>query len=147
MCQCRGMRAQNYYAAPGFERAGLRRREIAWIRERLADPASLFVPVWRDRNLVVEVDDAEPRAVALGWAGLGPLLGHDHAAEERLGRGEAVFLGIVAARAHFALDLSPVDAPLDLLHSPARAASGIEAATVRFADLRQLAGRQCPRGR
>jgi NAD+ diphosphatase len=135
------MRAHNYYAAPGFERAGLHRRQTAWIRDRFADPASLFVPVWRDRNLVVEIDGAEPRAVALGWAGLGPLLGHDPAAEERLARGEAVFLGIVAARAYFALDLSPLDAPLDLLHAPARAASGIAAATVHFADLRQLAGR------
>jgi NAD+ diphosphatase len=135
------MRAHNYYAAPGFERAGLQRRETAWIHERFADPASLFVPVWRDRNLVVEVDGAEPRAVALGWAGLGPLLGHDLGAAERLGRGEAVFLGIVAARAYFALDLSPLDAPLDVLHAPARAASGIAAASVRFADLRQLAGR------
>ena len=135
------MRAPNYYAAPGFERAGLRRREMAWIHERFADPACLFVPVWRDRNLVVEIADAEPRAVTLGWDGLGPLLGHDLAAAERLGRGEAVFLGIVAARSYFALDLSPLDSPLDLLDAPVRAASGLEAATVRFADLRQLAGR------
>jgi NAD+ diphosphatase len=135
------MRAPNYYAAPGFERAGLRRREAAWIVERFADPASLFVPVWRNQNLVIEIADGEPRALALGWAGLGPLLGDDLAAEERLSRGEAVFLGLVAERAHFALDLSHVEMPLDVLHSPARAASGIETANPRFADLRQLAGR------
>ncbi|MFZ3237523.1 MAG: NAD(+) diphosphatase [Stellaceae bacterium] len=135
------MRPHNYYASPGFERAGLRRRETGWIVERAADPASLFVPVWRNQNLVVEVETGEPLAVVLGWDEIGPLLGEIGAADERLARGEIVFLGLVEERAHFALDLSPVEAPLEMLQSPARAASGIEAATVRFADLRQLGGR------
>jgi NAD+ diphosphatase len=134
------MRAHNYYAAPGFERAGLRRRETAWILDRFADPTSRFVPVWRDQNLVVEVEGGEPRAVALGWAGLGPRFGEPEAAE-RLGRGEAVFLGIVEECAHFALDLSPLETPLDHMPAPAELAGGITAAEVRFADLRQLAGR------
>ena len=69
------MRAHNYYAAPGFERAGLRRRDSGWIVERIADPASLFVPVWRNQNLIIEIDGGEPRAVVLGWAGLAPLIG------------------------------------------------------------------------
>jgi len=135
------MRAHNYYAAPGFERAGLRRRDGGWIVERLADPASLFVPVWRNQNLVVEIDGGEPRAVVLGWAGVVPLVEDGAAAEERLGHGELVFIGIVDERAHFAFDLSPVEAPLDMLHSPALAASGLGAAKLRFADLRQLGGR------
>jgi NAD+ diphosphatase len=135
------MRAHNYYAAPGFERAGLRRRDSGWIVERIADPASLFVPVWRNQNLIIEIDGGEPRAVVLGWGGLAPLIGDGGAAEERLARGEIVFIGVVEERAHFALDLSPVEAPLDMLHSPALAASGIEAASARFADLRQLGGR------
>ncbi len=135
------MRAHNYYAAPGFERAGLRRRDGAWIVERLADPASLFVPVWRNQNLVVEIEGGEPRAAVLGWEGIVPLIGEGGAAEERLGRGEVVFIGIIEERAHFALDLSPVEAPLDMLQSPAQAASGIEAAALKFADLRQLGGR------
>ena len=59
------MRAPNYYAHPGFERAGLRRREPDWIRERVADPASVFVPVWRSHNLVIELADGEPRAARL----------------------------------------------------------------------------------
>ena len=59
------MRAPNFYAHPGFERAGLRRRDTDWILERIADPGSLFVPVWRNQNLVFELDDAEPRAVVL----------------------------------------------------------------------------------
>jgi NAD+ diphosphatase len=135
------MRAHNYYAAPGFERAGLRRRDSGWIIERLLHPASLFVPVWRNQNLVIEIDGGEPRAVVLDRGGVGPLIGEGIAAEERLGRGELVFIGIVEERAHFALDLSTAEAPLDMLRSPALAAGGIEEATLRLADLRQLGGR------
>jgi NAD+ diphosphatase len=135
------MRAHNYYAAPGFERAGLRRRDTGWILEQFADPASRFVPVWRNQNLVAEIEGGEPRGLALGWTGLVPVFGHDMAAGERLGRGEAVFLGVVEERAHFALDLSTIEAPLDQLASPVRRESGLAAATLRFADLRQLAGR------
>ncbi len=138
------MRAHNYYAAPGFERAGLRRREGAWIVERLADPASRFVPVWRNQNLVVEIDGGEPRAAVLGRDGVASLIGVG-AAEERLGRGELVFIGVVEEHAHFALDLSAAEAPLDMLQSPALAASGIEDGALRFADLRQLGGRLDPR--
>src|SRR4029077_5003809 len=128
------MRAPNFYSHPGFERAGLRRRDTTWILERIADPGSLFVPVWRNQNLVVELEGGEPRAAVLQSASISEIFG---ATQERLASGEMVFLGIIEERAHFALDLSPVEAPLDMLHSSALAASGVEAATVRFADLRQ----------
>ena len=52
------MRVPNYYAAPGYERAGLRRRETSWIIERIADPATLFVPIWRNHNLIIEIEAA-----------------------------------------------------------------------------------------
>jgi NAD+ diphosphatase len=135
------MRAPNFYSHPGFERAGLRRRDTSWIVERIADPGSLFVPVWRNRNLVMELDGGEPCAVVLPSAGITGIIGQSIAVEERLASGEVVFLGIIEERAHFALDLSPVEAPLEMLHSPALAASGIEAAALRFADLRQIAPR------
>ncbi|MGE5268866.1 MAG: NAD(+) diphosphatase [Thiohalocapsa sp.] len=137
------MRSPNYYAAPGFERAGLRRREAEWIRERLLDPQSLFIPVWRSQNLVIEIDDGEPRAAVLTLDAVGGLLGglsHD-IVEERLHHGHFVFLGMIDERAHFALDVSAQEAPLDMVRSPALAAAGIADAGVRFADLRQLAGR------
>ena len=105
ICQSRPMRPPNFYAHPGFERAGLRRRDTGWILERIADPASLFVPVWRNQNLVIELDDAEPRAVVLASAAVAP---SPAPAEDRLARGEVVFLGLIEERAHFALDLSPV---------------------------------------
>ena len=135
------MRTPNFYAHPGFERAGLRRRDTGWIVERIADPVSLFVPVWRNQNLVIELDSGDPRAVVLPSTSIAEIIGQTPVAEERLARGEVVFLGVIEERAHFALDLSPVEAPLEMLHSPALAASGIEAATVRFADLRQIGPR------
>ena len=82
------------------------------------------MPVRRNQNLVIEIEGGEPRAVTLGWAGIGALLGDAVAAEERLGRGEIVLLGVVEERAHFALDLSPIETPLDTLQSPVLAASG-----------------------
>jgi NAD+ diphosphatase len=137
------MRTPNYYAHPGFERAGLRRRETEWIRARLLDRDSLFVPVWRSQNLVVEIEGGEPRAAVLGVEAIGALLGGlaEGEIDERLVRGEFVFLGVIDERPHFALDLSGHEEPLETLRSPARAAAGIEDAGVRFADLRQLAGR------
>src|SRR5215207_7433584 len=74
-CQSGMMRAPNYYAHPGFERAGLRRRETEWIRARLLDPDSMFVPVWRSQNLVVEIEGGEPLAAVLGVEAIGSLLG------------------------------------------------------------------------
>jgi NAD+ diphosphatase len=137
------MRSPNYYAHPGFERAGLRRRESDWIRARALDPGSLFVPVWRTHNLVVEIDGGEPRAAVLGAEAIGTVLGafSEPDIEERFGHGEFVFLGVIDERAHFALDLSAHEAPLDALRSPALAAAGIGEDGLRFADLRQLAGR------
>jgi NAD+ diphosphatase len=135
------MRAPNYYAHPGFERAGLRRREPDCIRERVADPASVFVPVWRSHNLVIELADGEPRAARLTVEALVAVYGEIGDVDERLARGEVVFLGVIDERAHFALDVSAVETALDMLRSPALAAAGIAEAGIRFADLRQLAGR------
>ncbi|HYU13478.1 MAG TPA: NUDIX-like domain-containing protein, partial [Stellaceae bacterium] len=135
------MRTPNYYAHPGFERAGLRRREPDWIRERVADPASVFIPVWRAQNLVIELAEGEPRAACLTVEALAAVYGEIGDVDERFARGEVVFLGMIDERAHFALDVSPVETALDMLRSPAQAAAGIAEAGVRFADLRQLAGR------
>ena len=123
------MRAPNFYTAPGFERAGLRRRDPEWLGQRLADPASRFIPVWRNHNLVVEIDGSAPRAIVLPRHEFDPAL----AAEEPLATGVAVFLGVIEEAAHFALDLSAAEAPLDALRSPALAAGG-----VRAVDLRQI---------
>jgi NAD+ diphosphatase len=133
------MQPPNYYAAPGFERAGLRRRDSDWIKAAIADAGAQFVPVWRSQNLVVEITGAEPRAIVLTGDHVTLLLDGDPTAH--LEHGRVVFLGLIEERPHFALDLSPIEAPLDALASPALAASGIPADGARFADLRQLAGR------
>ena len=135
------MRAPNYYAHPGFERAGLRRREPDWIRERVLDPASVFIPVWRNQNLVIELDDSEPRAASITVEGVLSVFGEIGDIDERLAHGQFVFLGVIDERAHFAFDVSAIEAPLEMVRSPALAAAGIAEAGVRFADLRQLAGR------
>jgi NAD+ diphosphatase len=148
VCQSPAMRSPNYYAAPGFERAGLRRREPDWIVARVLDARSVFVPVWRNQNLVIEAEGGEPRAAVLTVDAVGPFFGSlkDGDVAERLTRGEFVFLGLIDERAHFALDVSGHEAALDMLRSPALAAAGIAPGSVaqigvRFADLRQLAGR------
>ena len=135
------MRAPNYYAHPGFERAGLRRREPDWIRERILDPASVFIPVWRTQNLIIEIAESEPRAASITVEGLLAVFGALDDIDERLARGEFVFLGLIDERAHFALDVSAIETPLEMLRSPALAAAGIAEAAVRFADLRQLGAR------
>jgi NAD+ diphosphatase len=135
------MRPPNYYAHNEFERAGLRRRDPEWIRDSVLHPASVFVPVWRTQNLVIEIEGAEPRAALLAVEAVGSVLGGLDDVEERLAHGQIVFLGVHEERAHFALDVSAIEAPLDAVRSPALAAAGIAEAGVRFADLRQLAGR------
>src|SRR5579872_4719998 len=123
------MRAPNYYAAPGFDRAALYRRDADWIVRRAADPASVFVPVWRSQNLVIELDGGEPRAATLSVQAAAAVCG-DFArtsVEARLTAGELVLLGVVEDRAHFALDVSAFEAPLEMLRSPALEAAGIEA--------------------
>jgi len=122
----------------------MRRREPEWIRAQLRRPDSILVPVWRSQNLVIEAEGGEPRAASLTATALADL-GHSDL-DERLAHGHLVFLGVIDGRAHFAVDVSTHEAPLETVRSPALAAAGIGDSTtgdvgLRFADLRQLAGR------
>jgi NAD+ diphosphatase len=56
------MRLANFYASAGIDRAGHRRKDAAWLAERLAHARSRFLPVWRTQNLVHAVEGAAPRA-------------------------------------------------------------------------------------
>lgn len=133
------MPAPNFYASPGFERAASRRREPQWIRAALALPSSHFLPVWRNRNLVIESEGAQPAAALLSRHALAsPFAQALSDPEEVLAKGEVVFLGLVEERAHFALDLSPLEAPLAAVEAlPPEAAEGA-AGTLAFTDLRQV---------
>ncbi len=105
------------YTGGPLDRAGERRRDAAWIAERLDHPATRIVPVWRDRNLV-EPGDA-PQA---GW-----LTGAAAAAALEQASSQ-VFLGLWDEIAYLAVDLSHHEE--DGLPSLVNGAE--------FADLRQV---------
>jgi NAD+ diphosphatase len=98
-------RRVNFYATGEFNRAVERREDVAWIRARLADPATRLYPIWRLRNFVV--DPVAPRALALEPARREALL---------QSATNVVLLGVdrddaLGEIAHFLIDLSHLDEP------------------------------------
>jgi NAD+ diphosphatase len=108
----------NFYAGLGLDRASQRRRDAAWIAERLADPGSLLFPVWRAQNFVRVEATAAPVSFAVGTA-----------ASLIQSASEVVLLGLAEGTACFAVELSHIEAPDSL---PPLAGAG------RFADLRSV---------
>jgi NAD+ diphosphatase len=108
------------YAFSGspIERVDFRRRDRAWIAERLDDPASRVLPVWR---LAVAVGNDRG---ALAWAGREVIARRDPGTEP-------ILLGVLGERACFAVDVST------------RAEPAVELAlgAVSFPDLRGVASR------
>ncbi|MGH7154983.1 MAG: NAD(+) diphosphatase [Acetobacteraceae bacterium] len=96
----------NVYSSSPLDRAGVRREDAAWIEAQFNHADTLFVPVWRSRNLVSGMDEGRPEAVfvpATAAAGL---------------RGQGApwaFLGLLDGRAVFAIDVSGVEDPAPLL--------------------------------
>ena len=84
----------------------MRREDAAWIAERLDDPDTLFVPVWRSRNLVHGMEEGAPEAVYISGAA---------AAALRMAGGPWVFLGLLDERAVFGIDISAAEDPVPLL--------------------------------
>ena len=117
----------NAYTGSPIDRAGNRRDDADWIARALADPDTLFAPVWRSRSLMKAVESGHPEAVLLTGA----------AAEAmRMAGGPWAFLGLWNQRPVFAVDCSAAEDPLPLLHG-----SVLETdAKVGFTDLRQVAG-------
>jgi NAD+ diphosphatase len=113
-------RRPNAYTGSPLDRASEKREDADWIASHLADPASLFVPVWRAKTLVA--GDDEPNAVFLSGA---------MAESVRMVDGPWAFLGLKGEHAVFAVDVSAVEDPLPLLPE----------SLGRFEDLRTLAGR------
>ena len=58
----------NVYSSSPLDRIATRREDHAWIEQQLNNPESLFVPVWRNRNLVTGMDAGAPEAVYLSGA-------------------------------------------------------------------------------
>jgi NAD+ diphosphatase len=96
----------NVYSSSPLDRAGARRDDAGWLEARLDDPASLFVPVWRSRNLISGLDGDGPEAVYItGQA----------AAGVRNSGGPWALLGLLDGHAVFAIDISAADDPLPFL--------------------------------
>ena len=96
----------NVYTGSPLDRAGQRRDETPWIEARLADPESLFVPVWRSRTLVEGLAEGRPQAVYVT---------NEAAATLRMAGGPWAFLGMLDGQAVFCVDVSAVDDPIPLL--------------------------------
>ena len=110
------------FAASPLDRAIHQRREAAWLRERLEDPSSRFLPLWR---LNVLVQRGQPK---LAWA-------RGEVRESMDAEVGTVLLGVRDGIAHFALDLSPLAEPERKL--------GV-AAVAKFQDVRTIAGQLPP---
>jgi len=109
---------RHFYAGLGLDRVSLLRRDSGWIAARLADPASVLLPVWRAQNLVRSGEvPAAARLTVASAAGLVALAR------------EVVLLGLDGETACFAIELSHIEAPEAL---PPLAGAG------RFADLRSV---------
>ncbi|MGE3968659.1 MAG: NAD(+) diphosphatase [Dongiaceae bacterium] len=109
---------RHFYAGLGLDRVSLLRRDSGWIAARLADPASVLLPVWRAQNLVRSGEvPAAARLTVASAAGLVALAR------------EVVLLGLDGETACFAIELSHIEAPEAL---PPLVGAG------RFADLRSV---------
>ena len=96
----------NVYSSSPLDRIATRREDSAWIEERLAQADTLFVPVWRNRNLVRGMEEGTPEAVFISG---------EAAATLRMQGGPWAFLGVQDEQAVFAVDVSAADDPLPLL--------------------------------
>jgi len=74
------------YTGGDLDRADALRKQPEWVAARLAEPGTLFVPMWRDRNFAMPFADRPVGAAA-----------------------EQVFLGLRDGRAIFAADLSHLE--------------------------------------
>jgi NAD+ diphosphatase len=101
-----------------LDRAGTSRADPAWATHHLTHPASLFLPVWRGRNLMRAEGPGAQAAVKLRHAAVAPLLANASWA----------LMGLLEGAAVFALDLSALDAPL------------LDVEGGRFQDLRRVGG-------
>ncbi len=111
----------NVYTGSPLDRAVNLREDADWIEARLADPSSLFVPVWRARSLMRGLEGGQPEAVFLTG---------EAASSCRMVGGPWAFLGLSGEQAIFAVDLSAAEDPVPLLPD----------AVASFEDLRTVSG-------
>ena len=90
-----------FYTEAQIDRMAEKRADADFIAERLADPTTILLPVWRGQNLIDE-SGATPTAGGLTVAEAGDLLTTG---------AEVVFLGQGTDQAYFAVDLSSHEEP------------------------------------
>jgi NAD+ diphosphatase len=101
---------QNMYTGSPLDRAGHRREDEAWLAAARAGDETLFVPVWRARNLLRGLAEGRPEAVFLSGEAAAALRRADDTAAM-----SSAFLGLQGPLPVFALDLSAAEDPLPLL--------------------------------
>jgi NAD+ diphosphatase len=110
--------ARNTFTAFTLERASRRRRSEAWVRERLQDSMTRFVPIWESRVLIA--DESRPQ----------PVLLRPEDSEHLLQQAESVvLLGESEERIYFAIGLRDAEGV-----PPSLAKRGV------FVALRAMAG-------
>jgi len=86
---------RNAFTAFALERASRRRQSEAWVRERLRDPTTRFVPIWESNVLIA--DESSPH----------PILLTPEVSENLLQQAESVvLLGQSKKRTYFAIGLT-----------------------------------------
>ena len=94
-------RRANYYESGPLDRAALYRMDMDALLERIAGGVARIVPIWRSMNLVV-ADDSGDEPVPVLLKGDHPIVAQADA---------LIFLGLHQDVAHFAVDLSGLEAP------------------------------------
>ena len=115
----------NAYTGSPLDRISHRRDDRDFVEAALADPETLFVPVWRARSLMRGVAEGKPEAVLLTGAAAESL---------RMAGGPWALLGLWEGRPVFAVDCSVAEDPLPLLGEM------LPDQPVGFTDLRAVAG-------
>ena len=96
------------YANGHLDRAGTYRKDPAWIADRLAQPESIIIPVWRNRNLIRGLNDQASSPTAVTTT-------RDSAAQIVEAASEMVFLGLDSDTPVFTADLSALEKEQALL--------------------------------
>ncbi|HEY6432987.1 MAG TPA: NAD(+) diphosphatase [Acetobacteraceae bacterium] len=96
----------NVYSSSPLDRIVHRRDDPAWVAAELEHRNTLFVPVWRSRNLMAGMEAGKPEAVYVSG---------EAATALRMADGPWALLGRIADRTVFATDISAAEDPLPLL--------------------------------
>jgi hypothetical protein len=65
------MRSPNFFASAALDRVTHLRADVEWLRAQIEHPETVFLPVWRTRNLVIEGET--PRAARFTGEAARPL--------------------------------------------------------------------------